>query len=313
MQDEAAFLQAIQERPEDASLRLVFADWLEERGDPRGELIRLLHTLTQSIDVPERSKLEERMRRLVADGVQPVGPFFTNDLGMKFAWIPSGTFLMGRTENEGRAPDEVPRHKVTLTRGFYLAIHPVTQACWEAVRGNNPSRTKSKKRPVERVSWPDCQKFLRKLSERDGHTYRLPTEAEWEYACRAGTTTPFYFGETISADQANFETHFNEYSAPTRNNKTTLVGKFPPNAFGLHDMHGNVWGWCQDWYGKYPKEEAVDPQGPKDGRHRVLRGGSYGIHRTFLRSASRLYLWPSDRVVGGFRAVRALGSAKRTS
>src|SRR5262249_46308430 len=141
---------------------------------------------------------------LVSAGVQPVGPFFTNSLGMTFALIPAGAFLMGRTENEGRSTLEIPQHKVTLTRGFYLAIYTVTQACWEAVMGNNASRTKSKKRPVEGVSWSDCQKFLRKLSKRDGATYRLPTEAEWEYACRAGTTTPFYFGETISTDQANF-------------------------------------------------------------------------------------------------------------
>src|SRR5262245_42703089 len=205
MQDEAAFLRAMQEHPEDDSLRLVFADWLEERGDPRDELIRLLHKLTQSVDVPDRSKFEDRLRGLLASGVQPAGPFRTDSVGMKFAWIPAGTFLMGRPDSEGRSLQDKPQHKVTLTGGFYLAIYPVTQACWQAVMGNNPSQTKSKKRPVEQVSWHDCQRFLRELSKRDGYAYRLPTEAEWEYACRAGTTTAFSFGETISTDQANYD------------------------------------------------------------------------------------------------------------
>jgi uncharacterized protein (TIGR02996 family) len=306
MHEEQAFLQAMQENPEDTSLRLVFADWLEERDDPRGELIRLLHTLTQSVAVPDRCKLEARLRSLVSAGVQPVGPFFTNSLGMTFAWIPAGTFLMGRSESEGRSTLEIPQHKVTLTRGFYLAIYPVTQACWEAVMGNNPSRTKSKKRPVEGVSWHDCQKFLRKLSKRDGPAYRLPTEAEWEYACRAGTTSPFYFGETISTDQANFEDDFNEWDAPTRSKKTTLVGSFPPNAWGLHDMHGNIWEWCNDRYGKYRNEEAVDPQGPAEGEDRVVRGGMYGIDATWLTSASRLSQSP-DSGLWGFRSAMRPG------
>jgi uncharacterized protein (TIGR02996 family) len=310
MHEEQAFLQAMQQNPEDTSLRLVFADWLEERGDQRSELIWLLHTLTQSVEVPGRSKLEDRLRSLVSAGVKPVGPFFTNSLGMTFAWIPAGTFLMGRPESEGRSLLNIPQHKVTLTRGFYLAIYTVTQACWEAVMGNNPSRIKSKKRPVEGVSWNDSQKFLRNLSKRDGSTYRLPTEAEWEYACRAGTTTRYYFGETLSTDQANFAAHFNEYDAPTDSKKTTLVGSFPPNAWGLHDMHGNIWEWCQDWYGKYRSGEAVDPQGPADGEDRVLRGGSHGIDAGWLTSASRFSLSP-DSDLYGFRPAMTPGPTKR--
>src|SRR5277367_2034319 len=125
MNDEQAFLQAMQENPEDTALRLVFADWLEERGDPRGELLRLLHTLTQSVEVPDRSKLEDRLRSLLAAGVQPVGPFWTNSIGMKFAWIPAGTFLMGSPANEKERSEDETQHKVTLCKGYYLAVCPV--------------------------------------------------------------------------------------------------------------------------------------------------------------------------------------------
>src|SRR5262249_48891765 len=222
----------------DANLRLVFADWLEERGDQRGELIRLLHTLTQSIEVPDRKKLEERLWTLLASGAQPVGPFWANSIGMKFAWIRPGIFLMGSPKCEEWRPGDETLHQVTLTKGFYLAIHPVTQASWQEVMGNNPSHFQGADLPVEQVSWSDCQDFLRRLSERDGHAYRLPTEAEWEYSCRAGSTTPFYFGETITTDQANYWGTYPYGSGKKGEHraKTTPVGSFPPNAFGLYDM-----------------------------------------------------------------------------
>lgn len=243
MNDEQSFHQAMQHHPEDNSLRLVFADWLEERGDKRGELIRLLHTLTQSIEVPDRKLLEERLRSLLASGVQPVGPFWTNSIGMKFAWIPAGSFVMSSPQHQG---------------GFFLAIHPVTQTSWQQVMGNNPSQFHGDTLPVEQVSWDSCQEFLRVLSVRDGRSYRLPTGEEWEYACRAGTTTPFYFGERISTDLANYDGRsFGSYGfVPSvirllkwqkYRGRTTPVGSFPPNAFGLYDMHGNVWEWCNSW------------------------------------------------------------------
>src|SRR5262245_35031525 len=271
MQDEAALLQAMQENPEDTSLRLVFADWLEERGDPRGELIRLLHTLTQSIEVPDRSKLEARLRSLVSTAVQPVGPFFTNSLGMKFAWIPAGTFLMGSPESEEGHGEDETQHQVTLSKGFYLAIHPVTQATWQKVSDSSPASEDGflghdlpAETDSENAVWEHCLDFLRKLSKRDGHAYRLPTEAEWEYACRAGTTTPFYFGETISTNQANHDCLYPTGKGERADAKPTPVGSFPPNAFGLYDMHGNVWERCQDYYGAYPKKAVVDPRGPKN-------------------------------------------------
>src|SRR5262245_32367297 len=321
MQDEAALLQAMQENPEDTSLRLVFADWLEERGDPRGELIRLLHTLTQSIEVPDRSKLEARLRSLVSTAVQPVGPFFTNSLGMKFAWIPAGTFLMGSPESEeGRGEDET-QHQVTLSKGFYLAIHPVTQATWQEVSDRPPASEDGflgddlpAETDSENAVWKHCLEFLRKLSERDGHAYRLPTEAEWEYSCRAGSTTPFYFGETITTDQANYWGTYPYGSGKKGEHraKTTPVGSFPPNAFGLYDMHGNVQEWCQDAGGElgflppdYPTEAVVDPQGPPTGDTRVERGGSFDNSAHDVRSAARWSYEPSDRdLTSGVRAAR---------
>ena len=308
MQDEAAFLRAMEERPEDDSLRLAFADWLEARGDPRGELTRLLHALTRSTEVADRGALEDRLRGLVAAGVRPVGPFWANALGMQFAWVPAGTFRMGRRETEGKSLLNWPQHTVTLTRGFWLAVHEVTQASWQAVTGENPSRHKGKKRPVEQVSWDDCQEFLRALGEQDGHAYRLPTEAEWEYACRAGTTSAFFFGETISTDRANFDgtSPDNDAEGPgVSRRKTTLMGSFPPNALGLHDMHGNVAEWCQDWDAPYAAGEAVDPRGPEAGKARALRGGSYEASATWLRSAARFAMAPSVRLsLFGFRPVR---------
>jgi len=286
MQDESAFLRAMQANPEDTGLRLVFADWLDERGDARGELIRLLHTLTQSVEVPDRSKLEDRLRSLLASGVEPVGPFWTNSIGMRFAWIPAGTFLMGSPENEEERGYET-QHKVTLSKGFYLTIYPVTQASWQEIMSNKPSHFKGDDLPVEQVSWEDCQEFLRKLSGRDGHTYRLPTEAEWEFACRAGTTTPFYFGETISTDQVNYNGIY-PYGKKKKEpfpNKTTSVGSYAPNAWGLYDMHGNVREWCSDWLGPSPLGEIVDPQGPVSGDYRAVRSGSFGCVGMDQRSA----------------------------
>lgn len=301
MQDEQAFIHAMQEHPEDATLRLVFADWLEERGDPRGELIRLLHTLTQSVQVPDRNKLEERLRNLVASGVQPVGPFWTNSIGMRFAWIPAGTFLMGSPENEQGRSDDETQHQVTLASGFYLAVYPMTQAAWQKVLSNNPSSYNGVNQPVETISWADCQNFLLTLSKRERQTYRLPTEAEWEYACRAGTTTPYYFGKTISIAQANYDGRlsYGNQGSPSS------VGRFPANAWGLYDMHGNVNELSSDWYGQYSDWEVVDPQGREAGERRVVRGGSYITIAASLRSASRGWVevpWAGADV--GFRPVR---------
>src|SRR5262249_26689915 len=157
---------------------------------------------------------------------------------------------------EGRSDDEV-QHRVTLTGGFFLGVHQVTQAQWQMVMGSKPSRFKGENLPVERVSWDDCQEFCKRLAERDGKRYRLPTEAEWGYACRAGTATPFPFGETISPDQANYGGYYTygKGKEGVYRQKTTPVGSFPANAWGLFDMHGNVYEWCEDWYGPYQSED----------------------------------------------------------
>lgn len=223
---------------------------------------------------------------------QPKAPpkNFTNSLGMKFVWIPPGNFVMGSPKDEKERDNNETQHKVTLTKGFYMGVYTVTQEEWQAVMGKNPSHFKGEKNlPVEKVSWEDCQEFIKKLREKDKKPYRLPTEAEWEYACRAGTTTPFHFGETISTDQANYDgnqTYGNGKKGVYRK-KTTPVGSFPANAWGLHDMHGNVWQWCQDWLGDYPQKDVVDPQGPDAGQSRVLRGGSWFNSPLFCRSAFR--------------------------
>jgi formylglycine-generating enzyme required for sulfatase activity len=221
---------------------------------------------------------------------------FTNSIDMKFVWIPSGNFMMGTPKDEiGGDFEKKIQHKVTLTKGFYMGVHHVTQEQWQAVMGNNPSQYKNEKNsPAENLSWDDCQKFVKKLREKDKKPYRLPTEAEWEYACRAGTTTPFHFGETISTDQVNYNgnyTYSNGKKGQYRQ-KPTPVGSFPANAWGLHDMHGNLWQWCQDWYGNYPQKDVVDPQGPEKGDLRVLRGGAFNESPVSSRSASRIWHQP---------------------
>lgn len=230
---------------------------------------------------------------------------FTNSIGMKFVWIPQGSFVMGSPATEERRGKDEVQHKVTLTKGFYLGVHVVTQEQWMDVIGNNPSKFKSEMNlPVEMVSWDDCQEFIKKLGGKEEKPYRLPTEAEWEYACRAGTTTPFHFGETISTDQANYngnETYGKGKRGKYRG-KTTPVGSFPANAWGLCDMHGNVAQWCQDYVGDYPKDDVVDPQGPKKGVLRVKRGGSWLYYPQRSRSACRN--WSATDVrndVCGFR------------
>jgi formylglycine-generating enzyme len=288
MVTEETFLAALVEEPEEPATWLALADWLEEQGDPRGELLRrtreLLHLAGE-----QRSACEERVRFLLGQGVRPCWPTRTNALGMEFAWCPPGTFLMGSPPSEPERSDDENQHRVTLTKGFWLGVTPVTQAQWQAVMGSNPSNFQGQDRPVEQVSWDDCQEFCKKLAERDGRRYRLPTEAEWEYACRAGTTTPFHFGATLSTDQANYDGNYT-YGKGKKGKyrkETAPVGSFSPNAWGLCDMHGNVWEWCQDWYAPYPQSDIRDPQGSKSGDARVVRGGSWVDLPWWCRAAYR--------------------------
>ena len=230
---------------------------------------------------------------------------YTNGIGIKFVHLPAGAFVMGSSNKEtGRGDDEI-QHKVTFAKGIYFGVHPVTQEQWQAVMGDNPSSFKGEKDlPVESVSWQDCQEFCKLLTHKDKKPYRLPSEAEWEFACRAGTASAYHVGETIATDQANYNGNF-VYGAGTKGvyrEKTTPVGSFAPNAWGLYDMHGNVWQWCQDWHGGYAHKEVADPQSPQTGNNRVLRGGSWGSHPIFCRSANRNFVDPDRRTeFYGFR------------
>jgi len=190
------------------------------------------------------------------------------------------------------------QHEVTLTKPFYMGKYEVTQEQWEAVMGKNPSRTKGAKLPVTKVSWDDCQVFIKKLNAKTNGGYRMPTEAEWEYACRAGTTTVYSFGDKITPKDANY--------LDSVIGKSVAVGSYKPNAFGLYDMHGNVWEWCEDWLGKYPFA-VTDPKGPATGVSRVLRGGSFNFNESGARSSDRdNYVYsPTNRYNGsGFRLAR---------
>jgi len=215
---------------------------------------------------------------------------FTNALGMKFVWISPGTFMMGSPKEEAWRKDDENQHKVTLTKGFYMAIYTVTQEQWTAIMGKNPSKFKGQENlPVEQINWDECQEFIKKLRAKDEKPYRLPTEAEWEYACRAGTTTPFYCGATISTDQANYNGGYayGDGKKGAYREKTMPVGSFPPNPWGLYDMHGNVAQWCQDWFKeKYPPGDAVDPIGTTGESH-AIRGGSWIDNPMECRSAYR--------------------------
>src|SRR5919109_3308697 len=213
-----------------------------------------------------------------------------------FRWILPGTFLMGSPEDEPERYDDETQHPVTLTQGYWLADTACTQALWEAVTGENPAYFKDDaSNPVEQVSWNSVQEFIARLNSLVPELKaRLPTEAQWEYACRAGTTTPFSFGKNITPEQVNYKGLYR--------GKTVPVKSLPPNPWGLYEMHGNVWEWCQDWYGDYPAEPGVDPIGPSEGADRVLRGGSWNDFGRRVRSASRYGYGPGARYHGiGFR------------
>jgi formylglycine-generating enzyme required for sulfatase activity len=205
------------------------------------------------------------------------------------------------SDHKNATDREQPVHKVTLTKGFFLGIHLVTQAQWKAVMGTDPSHFKGPNRPVEQVSWEDCQEFCKNLMAhlKSRVTVRLPTEAEWEYACRAGTTTEYHFGDVINADLANYMGNFswNGSREGEYRKQTTEVGAFPSNAWGLFDIHGNVLEWCVDWYSPYSAEDQTDPRqlNIQSYECRVLRGGSWYRLPAYCRAASRYWLGPARR------------------
>jgi eukaryotic-like serine/threonine-protein kinase len=216
--------------------------------------------------------------------------FSVPSLGLQMISVQAGNFMMGSSGEVGRRSEE-SLHQVILSQSFYLGKYEVTQGQWERVMGNNPSYFKGSDRPVEQVSWNDAVAFCKKLTETEkragmltaGMAYQLPTEAQWEYACRAGTTTAYSFGENLTSRQANIDEVVDE---------TTPVGKYPANAWGFHDMHGNVWEWCEDCYGTYPTGSVRDPLGQRNPSFRVRRGGSWGNSEEDARCASRIKSGP---------------------
>ena len=242
-----------------------------------------------------------------------------NSIGMKLVLIPPGEFMMGSPESEkNRHSDEGPQHLVRITRPFYFGMHQVTQEEYERVMGTNPSYFSAggggrdrvsgmdtRRFPVERVSWNDAVEFCRRLSALPAECsasrkYRLPTEAEWEYACRAGTTTAFHFGSVLNGRQANCDGN-NPYGTSEKGpylRRTTTVGSYSGNGFGLYDMHGNVWDWCADWFDEkhYANSPVDDPPGPASGSSRVLRGGSWDDYARHCRSAFRDRCAPDIRL-----------------
>ncbi|HMV43018.1 MAG TPA: SUMF1/EgtB/PvdO family nonheme iron enzyme [Leptospiraceae bacterium] len=224
---------------------------------------------------------------------------FTNSIGMEFVLIPAGEFMMGCSEEENKCFDsEKPAHKVRITKPFYMGKFEVTQGQWKAVMGTNPSNYKDcgDNCPVEQVSWNDVQEFIKKLNSKEGKKYRLPTEAEWEYVARAGTTTKYYSNDLDSI----------AWYDKNSGRKTHPVGQKKPNAFGLYDMSGNVSEWCEDWYhgGYYGESPSNDPAGPSSSSNRVLRGGSWYYSVDLMRSSYRIKYSPDLRSYGiGFRLL----------
>jgi len=221
-----------------------------------------------------------------------------NGIKLEMILIPAGKFVMGSPESEKGHSTHETQHEVTLTKSFYMGKYEVTQGQWKAVMGKNPSHHKGPKLPVNNISWEDCQEFIEKLNTSTKGNYRLPTEAEWEYACRAGTTTAYSFEGKITPKNANYD-----YSGI---GKPIEVGSYKPNTFGLNDMHGNVWEWCEDRFANYRAGAVMDPKGPATAPTRVLRGGSFCDDGSSARSSDRFDLFepPFRRFNVGFRLAR---------
>ncbi len=309
---------------------IVLLQWVENRGPGLAVLQQALAQIAGPAardPLPESPQPDSIYPRFSFEAVivNPQGQMTTRqpasaayqpvDLGqgvtLEMVLIPGGPLMMGSPHGEPhRDGREGPQHPVTLAP-FWIGKYPVTQAQYQAIMGNNPAHFKGDNRPVEQVSWHDAVEFCDRLSKQLGQPYTLPSEAQWEYACRAGTTTPFNCGETLTTDLANYHGHYTYGSGPqgTYRQQTTDVGIFPANGFGLHDMHGNVWEWCLD-------HDHDDYQGaPRDGRAwvdaeaeenkpRILRGGAWHYLPGDCRCAYRYNGYPVNRYFGsGFRVV----------
>ena len=207
---------------------------------------------------------------------------------LEFVYIPPGKFLMGSSMQElERHGDEGPVRQVVISKGFYMSKYEVTQGQWLAVMNNNPSvmneKSNWKRHPADNVSWNDCNTFISKINELGLGTFRMPTEAEWEYACRAGTTSRYYWGN----DTTDYQVHEYAWAFSKAEGISHPVGLKKPNNWGLYDMSGNVWEWCSDWRGPYRADRLIDPTGPGEGKKKIYRGGSWFNKPSTLRSANR--------------------------
>jgi uncharacterized protein (TIGR02996 family) len=325
---EAALLQALAAAPEDELAWQALADVREEQGDPRGQLLRLHLRVRQHWQDPRRDAWRQEMDRLLGAGVPFDLPRLRNHLGMELALIPPGAFLMGSPKDEAGRKDHEQQLEVEITRAFWLGVHPVTVGQFRAfaqatgyrqTRWQHPGFPQEDTHPVVWVSWIDAQAFCAWLTQTDpGRLYRLPSEAEWEYACRAGAPEayPFHIGQplhSLSSTQANFNGK-GPYGGAAKGpylQRTTPVGSYPSNGWGLYDMHGNVWEWCADHYGAayYKRSPRQDPPGPPRGSYRVFRGGSWGRHGQSCRSAARIGFDPTYRYdFLGFRVALVVSS-----
>jgi len=330
--NEQDFFAAILDHPHDSVPRLVYADWLDEQGDARGELIRIQEQLRQ-VDAANRDALETRMRELLEAGVKPLASLRMNSLRMNFVLVFPGEFLMGSPRDEaGRHPSE-HRHRVQITEPFYLSCFPLTERDYFWIHDDDRddfsfelSGVGSRRWEPLFLSWYDAVLLCNRLSEMENLApnyrltevergegdprpierakvewmgtkgYRLPSEAEWEYACRAGTTTATPYGDELTRKHAHFL---------GSRRKDLKVGRHAPNGFGLWDMLGNAWEWCWDWLDDeyYRKSPAADPTGPPDGRFRVARGGGRQSNRASCRSAFRNRLTPTNNSDACLRLV----------
>jgi len=259
----------------------------------------------------------ETTNEISSESHQPEqGKVITNATGMKLVYIPAGSFMMGSPSNEKGPPEEGPQHEVRISEGFWMGQTEVTQGQYKSVMNAEPWSgkervQKSANNPAVYVNWDDAVEFCRKLSQQEGKTYRLPTEAEWEYACRAGTTTRFSFGDRDSSlgDYA----WFRDNARKVNEKYAHSVGQKKPNPWGMYDMHGNVWEWCNDWYaegkGYYGESPRNDPTGPDTGSIRVGRGGGWNYPPHRCRSACRFFSAPLYRPdYLGFRVARSFVS-----
>jgi uncharacterized protein (TIGR02996 family) len=308
-----SLLAGIVSDPLEETRWLVLADCLEEYDDPRrGELLRLhrrmLATCCEPDQHPERATWQARIVELIAEGVSPCVPQKTvllpGDVEIRFSFIPPGSFLMGSEDKKARG-NEKPIHSVQLTKGFYLGIYAVTQAQWMAVMTADYSEFKGSEDPIEGVSWNDCQEFCKRLSThlRDVDVIGLPTEAQWEYACRAGTTTRYYTGDTIAALRNVC------WFAGNSGGESHPVGQLLANPWNLHDLHGNVWEWCEDYYDQYESASVErDPLQMTVQDCRVARGGWFNGFAKHCRSAYRMWCQPDRHSNAfGFRVCIRLG------